>query len=87
MNLPLGKLSETALELRNKDRRKARLNFSRKTNRLDNIKDTSHVNQHLRKIGHLTVPRCLAGGGGIALICVDTYIFFTAVLNISLIGG
>ena len=47
----------------------------------------AHVNQHLRKIGHLTVPRCLAGGGGIALICVDTYIFFTAVLNISLIGG
>ena len=47
----------------------------------------AHVNQHLRKIGHLTVPRCLAGGGGVTLICVDTYIFFTAVLNISLIGG
>ena len=42
VNLSLGKFSETALELRNKDRRKARLNFSRKTNRLDNIKDTYH---------------------------------------------
>ena len=42
VNLSLGKFSETALELRNKDRRKARLNFSRKTNRLDNIKDIFH---------------------------------------------
>ena len=47
----------------------------------------SHINRPLRKIGHLTVPRCLAGGGGIALICVDTYTYFTAVQNILLIGG
>ena len=47
----------------------------------------SHINRHLRKIGHLTVPRCLAGGGGIALICVDTYTYFTAVQNILLIWG
>ena len=47
----------------------------------------SHINRPLRKIGHLTVPRCLAEGGGIALICVDTYTYFTAVQNILLIGG
>ena len=51
------------------------------------FKYLSHINRHLRKIGHLTVPRCLAGGGGIALICVDTYTYFTAVQNILLIGG
>ena len=42
VNIPLGRFSESALEMRNKDRRKARLRFSRKTNRIDNIKDTYH---------------------------------------------
>ena len=51
------------------------------------VRSCPHINRPLRKIGHLTVPRCLAGGGGIALICVDTYTYFTAVQNILLIGG
>ena len=42
VNIPLGKFSESALEMRNKDRRKARLRFSRKTSRLHNIKDIYH---------------------------------------------
>ena len=42
VNIPLGRFSESAIEMRNKDRRKARLRFSRKTSRIDNIKDTYH---------------------------------------------
>ena len=42
VNIPLGQFSESALEMRNKDRRKARLCFSRKTSRQDNISDTYH---------------------------------------------
>ena len=38
-NIPLGRLSESALEMRNKDRRRARLMFSRKSSRIANIVD------------------------------------------------
>ena len=37
VHIPLGLFSESGLEMRNKDRRKARPRFSRKTNRIDNI--------------------------------------------------
>ena len=39
LEIPLGRFSESAVEFRNKDRRKARLKFSRKNTRLNNIKD------------------------------------------------
>ena len=42
LNIPLGRFSESALEYRNKDRRKARLKFSRKNSRLNNITDMYH---------------------------------------------
>ena len=42
LQIPLGRFSESALEYRNKDRRKARLKFSRKNSRLNNIKDMYH---------------------------------------------
>ena len=42
LDIPLGRFSESALEYRNKDRRKARLKFSRKNSRLNNIKDMFH---------------------------------------------
>ena len=40
VNIPLGQFSESALEMRNKDRRKARLRFARKASHQDNISDT-----------------------------------------------
>ena len=42
LNIPLGRFSESALEYRNKDRRKARLKFARKNSRLNNIVDMYH---------------------------------------------
>ena len=42
LDIPLGRFSESALEYRNKDRRKSRLKFSRKNSRLNNIKDMYH---------------------------------------------
>ena len=39
LGIPLGCFSESALEMRNKDRRISRLRFSRKTSRLNNIND------------------------------------------------
>ncbi len=42
LDIPLGRFSEYALEYRNKDRRKARLKFSRKNSRLNNVKDMYH---------------------------------------------
>ena len=42
LKIPLGRFSESAVEYRNKDRRKARLKFSRKNTRLNNIKDMYH---------------------------------------------
>ena len=42
LDIPLGRFSESAIEYRNKDRRKARLKFDRKNSRLNNIKDMYH---------------------------------------------
>ena len=42
LDIPLGRFSESAIEYRNKDRRKARLKFARKNSRLNNITDMYH---------------------------------------------
>ena len=42
LQIPLGRFSESAVEYRNKDRRKARLFFSRKNSRINNIIDMFH---------------------------------------------
>ena len=42
IDIPLGRFSESALEMRNKDRRKGRLRFSRKNSRENNTKDMYH---------------------------------------------
>ena len=46
LGIPLGCFSESGLEMRNKDRRKGRLNFARKTSRLNNIRDTYQYLMH-----------------------------------------
>ena len=42
IGIPLGRFSESAIEYRNKDRRKARLKFSRKNSRENNTTDMYH---------------------------------------------
>ena len=42
IGIPLGRFSESAIEYRNKDRRKARLKFSRKNSRKNNTTDMYH---------------------------------------------